>query len=298
MDMDSILLDYRYQLTWNEYGTPDGEPVFYFHGIPGSRLEAYPADEIARTLNIRLIVPDRPGYGASDFQDNFSLLEWPNTVSQLADKLKLNQFSILGYSGGGAYALACAHEIENRIKHIAVVSSTAPFESKAMLNYISPILKPLYQLAATDYDTAIQKVTVLATSPETFLDVLKTKLPQDDKDLFEKISFQKYYLLNLSLAISNGVNGIVNDLRNLTLPWQFNLEDIQPHINIWHGRNNINIGFPIAEYLANKLKNKSTHFLDNTGHYFLFNNWHTILDELINHESNHHKTAIRHASNS
>ncbi|MFW2372254.1 MAG: alpha/beta fold hydrolase [Gammaproteobacteria bacterium] len=292
MDTDSLLLDNRYQLAWNEYGVADGEPVFYFHGIPGSRLEAYPADEIARNLNIRLIVPDRPGYGASDFQNNFSLLDWPRMVTQLADKLDLKRFSILGYSGGGAYALACAHEIKDRIKHIALVSSSAPFESEAMLNHINPNLKPLYQLAAADYDTAIEKVTVLATSPESFLDVLRLRLPADDKALFKQISFQKYYLLNLSLAIAHGVNGIVNDLRNITLPWQFNLEDIQSHISIWHGRNNMNIAFPLAEYLDNKLKNTSSYFLDNTGHYFLFYRWRIILDKLVNQESRHYDVAI------
>lgn len=282
-----MLLDNQYQLAWNEYGMADGEPVFYFHGIPGSRLEAYPADDICRDLNIRLIVPDRPGYGASDFQDNFSLLQWPRVVTQLADKLKLGQFSILGYSGGGAYALACAHEIENKIKNIALVSSTAPFGSESMLNHINPNFKPLYQLAATDYDAAIQKLTLLANQPETFLKVIKSRLPSDDEALFNQVTFQKYYRLNLSLAITAGVSGIANDLRNLTLPWQFNLGDIETHINIWHGRNNMNIGLPMAEYLANSLNNTSTYFLENTGHYFLFNRWRIILDKLISHAPNY-----------
>ena len=67
----------------------------------------------------------------------------------------------------------------------------------------------------------------------------------------------------------------------LTLPWQFNLKDIQTHINIWHGRDDNLIGFPVAEYLAETLKNTSTYFLNNNGHYFLFDQWKEVLGQTI-----------------
>ena len=37
------------------YGDPEGQPVFYFHGFPGSRLEAQLADGVAARLGVRLI---------------------------------------------------------------------------------------------------------------------------------------------------------------------------------------------------------------------------------------------------
>ena len=279
--MNTLLLDNKYQLAWNEYGTADGEPVFYFHGITGSRMEAQTADTIAKDLGIRLIAPDRPGYGDSDIQDGFCLLDWPNVISQLADKLRLSQFSILGFSNGGSYALACAHELAERLKHITVVGSTAPFETKAMQEHVSADFKPLYELAATDYPAALQQVTQLATSPETFMEVLQASLLPCDKTIFEQDDFYQHYLENLALAIHNGVDGMVNGLSCVSLPWQFNLEDIQTHIDIWHGRDDNLIGLPVAEYLAETLQNTSTHFLNNSGHYFLFNQWREVLGQTI-----------------
>ena len=277
--MNQLLLDNKYKLSWNEYGAPDGEPMFYFHGITSSRAEAQTADTIAKDLGIRLIAPDRPGFGDSDAQQGFRLLDWPNVISQLADKLQFKQFSILGFSGGGAYALACAHELAERIKQITVVGSSAPFETKVMQEYISADFKPLYELAASDYTAAIQQVSQMVASPEVFIDNLQPALPESDKTLFNQSSFHKLFLENLTLATNNGVNGIVNDLRNFKLPWQFNLEDIQLPINIWHGRDDLLIGFPVAEYLADTLNNTSTHFLNNNGHYFLFNQWKEILEQ-------------------
>lgn len=280
MDMDCLILENRYQLAWNEYGSADGEPVLYFHGTPGSRLEAFPADVIAQELGIRLIVPDRPGYGASDSQYQLSLSYWPKLVSKLANKLKLDQFSIIGYSSGGAYALSCAYNIPDRINNIALVSSAAPFEKQALKNQTDPIFKPLYDLSVTEYGNDQHKLLQLASSPKALMNVLKTTLSPTDKALFKNVTFQKYFLMNLSLAITSGVDGIVNDIRNLSLPWDIKLEDIQLPVDIWHGRDDNNLDFSVAEYLAQTLNNSSTHFLDKAGHYFIFEQWREVLEQI------------------
>lgn len=270
----------NYEIAWNEYGAADGEPVFYFHGTPGSRLEAYTADKAARNLGIRLIAPERPGYGHSTPQENFNLLDWPKALSQLADKLKLHEFSILGFSAGGPYALACAHQIPNRVKHITLVGSTAPFETNAMQKHINVDFKPLYELSASNYSAALQQVAQLSASPEALFNVLHAPLPTVDKALLNQTALHNHYLENLTLAINTGVDGIVNDLRCLAQSWQFSLEDIQPHIDIWHGYGDRNVGIAVAKYLVSKLNNTSTHFLENSGHYFLFEKWHDVLKRI------------------
>lgn len=279
--MNILLLGSKHRLAWNEYGAPNGEPMFYFHSITGSRLEAQTADAIAMDLGIRLIAPDRPGYGNSDVQQGFRLLDWPNAVSQLADQLQLKQFSILGLSIGGSYALACAHELAGRIKHVTIVGSTAPFESHVMQEHINAGFKPLYELAATNYPAALQQAAQLAASPEILMGVLQASLLPCDKAIFDQDDFHRHYLENLALTIHNGVDGIANGLRCVSLPWQFDLEDIQTHVDIWHGRNDNLVGFPVAEYLAETLKSTSTHFLKNNGHYFLLNRWREILENTI-----------------
>ena len=55
-------------LAYLDTGDPEGRPVFYFHGGPGSRLEGLLFDELNQQLGIRMIAPDRPGHGLSDFQ--------------------------------------------------------------------------------------------------------------------------------------------------------------------------------------------------------------------------------------
>jgi pimeloyl-ACP methyl ester carboxylesterase len=84
------------RLGFAEYGDPGGIPFFYFHGWPSSRLEGRAAAGIAARLGVRLIAPERPGCGLSEFQPHRTLRSWPADVSELADHLGLDNFGVLG----------------------------------------------------------------------------------------------------------------------------------------------------------------------------------------------------------
>jgi len=109
-------------LGYAEYGNPEGKPVFYFHGFPGSRLD-WPfsdADDSAAQLNTRIVAVDRPGMGLSDFKRGREILDWPDDVIELADALQVDHFAVQGISGGGPYACACAFKISERLTTTAV----------------------------------------------------------------------------------------------------------------------------------------------------------------------------------
>jgi len=91
-------------LMYAEYGALDGKPVFYFHGLPGSRLDpAILDDSDLMKADIRLIAFDRPGMGGSDFQPGRGFSHWPVDMVAFADGLGLRKFAVWGVSGGGGY---------------------------------------------------------------------------------------------------------------------------------------------------------------------------------------------------
>ncbi|PIE95746.1 alpha/beta hydrolase [Bacillus fungorum] len=118
------------KLAYIEYGKTNGLPVMLFHGTPGSRIWSLTDDMVAKRFGIRLISIDRPGYGLSDQKRNRTVLDWAEDVNELADQLKLQTFSIIGVSGGGAYAAACAYQIPERLQSVQMVSSATPFEDE------------------------------------------------------------------------------------------------------------------------------------------------------------------------
>src|SRR4249920_3587779 len=91
-----------------EYGDPDGAPVMVFHGTPACGAGFAWADEPARVRGLRLIAPDRPGVGLSSRIASWTVADYPQLVTALADTLGVDRFAVWGYSGGGPYAAACA----------------------------------------------------------------------------------------------------------------------------------------------------------------------------------------------
>src|SRR6202030_3637230 len=128
-------------VAYDEYGDPRGVPVFFCHGWPSSRTMAELTDSAARELGVRIISPDRPGICDSTFQPNRKLIDWPETVQELADHLQLERFRILAISGGAPYAYATAWKIPERVCAVAIVSGAVPF---ADLSDHSGLL-PLYR---------------------------------------------------------------------------------------------------------------------------------------------------------
>ena len=99
--MRDITLPDGRRLAYAEFGTPDGRPVLYFHGAPSSRLEPLlVGDDAWRAHGLRVIAPDRPGVGLSDFLPKRGFSQWPNDVVALADALGLERFGVIGMSGG------------------------------------------------------------------------------------------------------------------------------------------------------------------------------------------------------
>jgi pimeloyl-ACP methyl ester carboxylesterase len=113
-------------LGYRELGDPGGAPLFFFHGTPGSRWSVDVNDPLARMPGVRLILPERPGYGLSTAKPDRRLLDRARDVAELADQLGIGEFAVAGVSGGGPHALACAAALPDRVTVAVILSSPAP----------------------------------------------------------------------------------------------------------------------------------------------------------------------------
>lgn len=113
-------------LGYAEYGDPAGLAIIGFHGTPGSRLMFQLADSAARELGLRLLAPERPGFGISTYQKNRTLASYAADIAAFADRLGIKRFAVAGISGGGPYAAACAALLPERVTALALVSPVGP----------------------------------------------------------------------------------------------------------------------------------------------------------------------------
>ena len=119
-------------IAYHRYGAAGGKPVFYFHGLPGSRYEAELLHAAALSAGVDLIAPDRFGYGDASPVDTDRYLRWISSIDALADELHFSRFYLLAASGGGPYALACASGLPKRVIATGVACGLGPLSVEAL----------------------------------------------------------------------------------------------------------------------------------------------------------------------
>lgn len=117
---DFLLPDGRH-VSWLHFGDPSGFPIVYMHGTPGSALEAAVFDRAARNVGAMIVAVDRPGIAGSTHKSQ-SLAEYCKDIAYLADSLGWNEFSVMGWSGGGPYALVTGTFLASRVRAIGLIA--------------------------------------------------------------------------------------------------------------------------------------------------------------------------------
>jgi pimeloyl-ACP methyl ester carboxylesterase len=246
--------------------------VFYFHGFPGSSLEVeiFNGNSIATELKIRLIAVDRPGYGGSDGKKNRTLEGWAKDVADLADDLGMEKFSVLGNSGGGPFALACAYWIPERLKKVVVVSGMGTADAPGFRETPAwTLLKgPGFMLSVM----MMGMKKMLDRDPEKFITSMKNNLPLVDKEIMNQIGMGMGFIAALKEAFRISTKGAMQDAGILKRTWDFSLQDVVQQVDLWHGEQDQNVKIETARFMAGKLPNCAPHYFPEEGHLSLIGN--------------------------
>lgn len=223
-------------MSFAEYGSPDGHPVLYFHGAPSSRLEPLLIGEDVFTRHgLRIIAPDRPGMGRSAFQPHRGVADWPIDVAVLADALKLDRFSVLGNSGGGIYAAACAARIPDRVHSAVIVSGAWRMDQPQRLAHLPALTRISWLLAKhAPWLLGLLLKSMTATVGKDLAQV-KSILPQQDFDTFETNGRYQIFAYIVREAVRQGTKGAAWDMHMHVHPFDIRLQDIHMPLQVFHG---------------------------------------------------------------
>ena len=270
------------QLSWQEYGDPHGQAVIYFHGMPGSRLEPGLFGKRAATRNLRIIAPDRPGYGGSTPQPRRVVPDFTADISHLLNRLELAQAGFLGFSGGGPYALACGARFPERTRHLTLVSSWAPLAATGTQG-MADDLQQLWQLAATDFPTFSDALAAALRAAGSPYQMLVGGAQSVDQEVFADPRIAAVYERNLAEGMHNGLEGMLEDVQALLRDWDVRLVDIHCPVTLWHGDVDGNAPISMGRWLAAQLRHAELTEWPGSGHFEAFRRWDTILDAVAAH---------------
>ncbi len=270
----------------SEYGAPNGLPIFFSHGWPSSRTMAELTGTAARELNLRIISPDRPGIRGSSLHPERKLLDWPPLLAELADRMGIGEFRILGISGGAPYAFAAAWALPKRVRAIAVVSGAPPL---AELTDRTGLLA-LYRWLLFFYPRHREFLRYSFHAARPFLSLkvpirfrallLKLLQPCDANVMRDIAAFEACFESQRQAWIASA-DGLMIDAEIYAQPWGFPLEEVRVPVQLWHGKKDRSFHWELARSLGKRLPDCREQIVEGEGHYSLpIRHMHEILDDL------------------
>lgn len=228
-------------LMFETWGASSGKPVFLLHGTPGSRVGPHPRHSVLYWLGIRLICPDRPGYGGSDSLPGRTVAHVAADVAAIADHLGLDRFAVVGRSGGGPHALACAALLPERVTRAAVLVSPAPRDAAGLDWYagMTPANIDEYRSAESGYEILAPRISAHAhrirQDPIGQLPFDPADLPVPDRKVVGDYTIRSMLYDNFTEALKDSGVGWADDAYSFVQPWGFNVSEVERPVLLWHG---------------------------------------------------------------
>lgn len=284
IDSDIELSDKR-RLAYAEYGDPSGAPVFLLHGFPGSRFGWGLLPDDPFPPGLRIVAPDRPGYERSDPNPGRALLDWANDVTELADALAIKTFAIVGVSGGGPGALACAWKMPERATSVGVVACPAPTDAPGVFEGMSKTNRLFTKLAWRLPSLSAVNVRFLASmvrrSPARYIVTMKYKVHDVDKAILARPEIQEMLIKDFAEALRSGSQGMVDDMNaNHGRPWGFLLDEIKVKVHSWSCELDLSVPPAMGQYISDTISNCEAEFIPGAGHLWILEHVKQVLNAI------------------
>jgi pimeloyl-ACP methyl ester carboxylesterase len=272
------------QLCYAEYGDPTGQPIFVFHGNPNSRLLWGVIPGSPFLPNIRLIAPDRPGFGQTDFVEGVTTIEnWPNDIVALADSLGIEKFSVFAPSGGGPFALSCAWKIPERLASIGIFASVGPLNPETEKNLAAPIRMMWTKAPKFPGFFKLQmKISALLARKFTklYIKMILKEFSEIDRKVYERLNFAELIRLDRNEGYRQWGIGTWYDA---LIPgnWPIPLNKIKTKVYLWQGEEDISTPPSMGHYMAERIPNCEAEFIESAGHFWVFEHLPEMLAKLV-----------------
>ncbi len=247
------------RLGFAEFGPPAGRGIVWLHGTPGARRQIpHEARLLAERDGLRIVGIDRPGIGWSDPHLYENVLAFATDLEIVADRIGLDDFAIIGLSGGGPYALAAAAAFPDRVRAVGVLGGVAPTVGPDAIDgglvSIGRHFVPLLKRARLPMGVALTQAVRLARPfASRGLDLYARLSPEGDRRLLARPEFKAMFLDDLLNGSRRQLSAPLADVLLFCRDWGFRLADVEPAVRWWHGDADHIVPFAHGEHVVSRL---------------------------------------------
>ena len=256
-----------------EVSGPEGAPVLLFaHGTPGGSAQLGAIARAAAERGLRLVTWSRPGYGASTRRAGRTVADDVDDVTQLLDHLGVDTCLVAGWSGGGPHALAAGALLGGRVRGVLCIAGVAPYDA-AGLDFLAGMGEDNIE----EFGLALQgeeplrawldnvRPELVEMTADDVVASLDTLLPPVDEAAVTG-EFAEYLATGFRQAVSNGMDGWLDDDLAFTRPWGFDLGAIAVPTYLWQGSEDLMVPFTHGQWLAERIPGVTAHLEQGEGH--------------------------------
>jgi pimeloyl-ACP methyl ester carboxylesterase len=260
------------QIGFAEFGDPQGRAVFWLHGTPGARRQIpMEARVYAEQQQIRLIGIDRPGIGSSTPYQYDTVFAFADDLRTIADTLGIDKMEVIGLSGGGPYALACAAAMPDRVVAAGVLGGVAPAQGADAISggvmALGSIVAPLLQVAGYPIRlAAVSMVRLIRPLAEPVLYAYARISPEADRRLLVRPEFRAMFLDDLLNGSRKQLAAPFADIIVFARDWGFRLDEVKVPVRWWHGDRDHIVPFEHGQHVVSRLPDAELYHLPGESH--------------------------------
>ncbi len=270
------------RLSYAEFGDRDGLPVLAMHGTPGSRFMFGLADAAARERGLRILAPDRPGYGRSDYRRTPTLPGLAEDFVAFVDGLGVESLAIIGVSGGAPHAIAIASLIPHRVVLLALVSPVGPIAECRRQIRMSRMHRLIFTRMSRFKPACAAFFWVLRNTvrwaPGAAYRALQKRVTPSDRVLLGRPEVKANLQQAIREGLRPGIGGALQDVRLFCSPWGLPLAGIDVPTVVWQGSDDTIVPPNAAYHLAAQLPHCRLDVIQEAGHYWGFGHFARVLD--------------------
>jgi pimeloyl-ACP methyl ester carboxylesterase len=269
-------------------GPEDGDPLIFHAGTPGSGM---PFDWHVSSMadrGLRFVGWSRPGYGSSSRREGRSVADVVEDAQTVLDHLGADRAWILGWSGGGPHALACAALMPERVRGTALIAGVAPYPADGL-----DFLEGMGAENVEEFEAALAGPAALIPFKERALAQFSNLTAGDVADSFGDLiddvdrgsltgPLAGFLAAQMGEGLREGYWGWFDDDMAFIKPWGFDLATIPGRVDVWQGGHDRMVPVGHGRWLAAHLGNAHPHLDPAEGHLSLVvDRFPRILDELL-----------------
>ncbi|MDL9935998.1 alpha/beta hydrolase [Gordonia sp. ABSL1-1] len=269
-----------------EYGEATGRPMVWLHGTPGARRQIpTEAREHAVTHGIRLIGIDRPGVGSSTPYHYANVAAFADDLAKVVDALGIDEFAVIGLSGGGPYTLAAAHAMPERVVAAGILGGVAPRVGPEAIGgglmELGSFVAPAVEVAGAPIGKVLSTILGVARPiADPAIRIYGRFSPEADRAALARPEFRAMFLNDLLHGGRRRMEAPFNDIVAFAHDWGFRVSDVTVPVRWWHGDADHIVPFEHGEHMVSLLPDAKLFMLPGDSHLSTLNMATDILDEI------------------